>query len=191
MPKFSIVLLLLLITVCSCKRPNSLISKTDPESAPKLLTKEFNFPVEADVYIPIYSDIYCRTRNFKVLLTATLSIRNTSQKDTLYIKEVDYYDSSGNFVRNYLEQPIYLNPMETIDYVIDEDDDTGGSGANFMVTWGASNQLLPIFQAVMLGSVGQQGITFTTEGTTVNEKKANVFTSKMTDSSRSGSKPSK
>lgn len=181
MPKFSILIAVLFIAFCSCERPNSLNPTTEVETVPKYLNTQFDFPIEEDVYIPIYSDIYSRTRNYKVLLAATLSIRNTSRQDSLFIKEVDYYDSAGNFVRNYLKKPIYLNPMETIDFVIDEDDDTGGSGANFMVTWGAKKQIHPLFQAVMLGSVGQQGITFTTEGVTVSKKATNVLTKQMAD----------
>lgn len=152
----------------SCVQDNPLHPTEAKEVPAKTMgTIDFNFPVEEDVYVPIYSDIYHRTRDFKILLAATLSIRNTSKSDTLFIKEVDYYDSAGTFVRDYIKEPIYLNPLETIDYVIDEEDEAGGSGANFLITWGANKKLKPVFQAVMVGGVGQQGITFTTEGSTV------------------------
>lgn len=182
MPKFYTLITVLLISLCACERPNSLSTVTEETTPPKGLTSAFDFPVEEEVYIPIYSDIYSRTRNYKVLLAATLSIRNTSRTEKLYIKEVDYYDSAGNFVRNYLDKPIYLDPLETIDYVIDEDDDTGGSGANFLVIWGATTEINPLFQAVMLGSVGQQGITFTTDGVTVKKKQTDVVNEKASDS---------
>jgi len=170
MTKTHLILLMLFATLNACERPQGLSITTDTEIPPKYLNTPFNFPIEEEVYIPIYSDIYSRTRNYKVLLAATLSIRNTSRKEKLYIKEVDYFDSAGNMVRNYLKKPIYLDPLETVDFVIDEEDDTGGSGANFIVIWGAETQVTPVFQAVMLGSVGQQGITFTTEGVTVAQK---------------------
>lgn len=171
MKKFvHITLLTALILLSACQNQNPLHQKAETPPEPKTYSGDFNFPIEQEVYVPIYSDIYSRTRNFKVLLAATLSIRNTSKSDTLYLKNVDYYDSAGHLVRNYLEKPIYLHPLETIDYVIDEADEAGGSGANFLLTWGAQKQLNPVIQAVMLGSIGQQGITFTTDGVVVDEK---------------------
>ena len=165
----SVLLVALILSACQEGNPFHKEAEAPPE--PKTYNGTFNFPIEQEVYVPIYSDIYSRTRNFKVLLAATLSIRNTSKSDTLYLKNVDYYDSAGHLVRNYLEKPIYLHPLETIDYVIDEADEAGGSGANYLLTWGAKKQLHPVIQAVMLGSIGQQGITFTTDGVVVEEKK--------------------
>lgn len=166
-----ITLFTALVTLCACQDTNPLHPKAETPPEPKTYNGTFNFPVEKEVYVPIYSDIYSRTRNYKVFLAATLSIRNTSKNDTIYLQNVDYYDSAGHLVRNYLEKPIYLHPLETVDYVIDEADEAGGSGANFLLTWGAKKQLHPVIQAVMLGSIGQQGITFTTDGVVVEEKK--------------------
>ncbi|PKV50234.1 uncharacterized protein DUF3124 [Aquimarina sp. MAR_2010_214] len=129
----------------------------------------FSYPIKKDVYIPIYSDIYNKTKDFRFQLTATLSIRNTSPKDTLFIKKVDYYNTTGGFVRGYIEQPIYLKPLESIEYVIEEEDTAGGSGANFLITWGANKTITPIFQGVMVGVSGQQGLAFTTEGVIISE----------------------
>ncbi len=120
--------------------------------------------INQTIYVPIYSDIYNRTKDTKVYLTATLSIRNTSEADTLFLSRVDYYDTGGMLVRKYLVQSIYLKPLETIDYVIEEKDDSGGAGANFIIDWYASKPMRPIFQAVMLGGVGNQAFSFTTEG---------------------------
>ncbi|OAB79942.1 DUF3124 domain-containing protein [Cochleicola gelatinilyticus] len=167
-----VFILLIVIGFQSCVQNNPLHPTEIKDVPAKTMgTIEFDFPVEEEVYVPIYSDIFHRTRDFKILLAATLSIRNTSKSDTLFIKEVDYYDSAGIFVRDYIKEPIYLNPLETIDYVIDEEDEVGGSGANFLITWGANKNLKPVFQAVMVGGIGQQGITFTTEGTTVTPEK--------------------
>jgi len=167
----ALFLLVLFFGFTSCKDSNPLHATKKEERLPtEMTTTTFNFPVEKEVYVPIYSDIYHRTKDYKILLTATLSIRNTSKKDTLFIKNVDYYNSEGDFVHDYIKNPIYLKPLETIDYVIDEEDDTGGSGANFLIHWGSNHKSKPIFQAIMLGGVGSQGITFTAAGETVWEK---------------------
>ena len=121
------------------------------------------------VYIPVYSDIYSEVRTKSILLTATLSIRSTSLKDTTYINTIDYYNTEGKLVKSFLDRTLVLGPMESIDYVIERDDNTGGSGANFLVQWGADKNVKPIFQCVMIGTFGQYGLAFTTDGVSIKE----------------------
>lgn len=116
------------------------------------------------VYVPIYSDIYNQTRDTRTMLTATLSIRNTSIRDSLFVSRIDYYNTQGDLVRSYIDSPIYLKPMESIDYVIEQQDNSGGSGANFLIDWYSKKQLNPLFQAVMVGGLGAQAFSFTTDG---------------------------
>jgi hypothetical protein len=122
------------------------------------------------VYVPIYSDIYNQTRDTRTLLTATLSIRNTSLQDSLFVSKIDYYNTEGDLVRSYIDSPIYLTPMESIDYVIEQQDTSGGSGANFLIDWYSKKQLNPLFQAVMVGGLGSQAFSFTTEGIEITEE---------------------
>jgi len=121
-------------------------------------------------YIPIYSSIYSESKLRSTLLTATLSIRSTSFTDTTYITSIDYYNTNGTMVKSYLEGTIVLAPMQSLDYVIDRDDDTGGVGANFIVTWGAKKNTNPLFQAVMIGTTGQHGLSFIVNGISVKNK---------------------
>jgi len=122
------------------------------------------------VYIPIYSDIYYIDSRHTFSLTATLSIRNTSFKDSVYIFSVDYYNSAGKKLRRYNESTLLIKPMESVEFVVDHNDNTGGVGANFVVEWGAKpGAQRPYFQGVMIGTTGQQGISFTTEGIVIQE----------------------
>ena len=122
------------------------------------------------VYVPIYSDIYNQTRDTRTMLTATLSIRNTSIRDSLFVSTIDYYNTQGDLVRSYIDSPIYLKPMESIDYVIEQQDNSGGSGANFLIDWYSKKQLNPLFQAVMVGGLGAQAFSFTTDGIEVGRE---------------------
>jgi len=122
------------------------------------------------VYIPIYSDIYYVDSKHTFSLTATLSIRNTSFKDSIYIFAIDYYNSGGKKVRRYNESTLLVKPMESVEFVVENKDDTGGVGANFVVEWGAMpGAQKPYFQGVMIGTTGQQGISFTTEGIVIQK----------------------
>lgn len=172
--RFSYVLLsFLLLTSCLQRNPNRSAKETIEEQSVAVNKATGNEArlVEGEVYVPIYSNIYNKTKNEKILLTVTLSIRNTSKHDTLFLQNVDYYDTQGALVKQYLEHPIYLRPLESIDYVIEEQDNTGGSGANFIIDWYASKPIKPIFQAVMIGGLAQQAFTFTTDGVSVEAEK--------------------
>lgn len=166
--KFSfLILLYILLSSCIKKNPNKQIEQGILKENTIENNTEFIYPVRKQVYVPIYSDIYNNTKDYRFQLTATLSIRNISSKDSLFLKNVNYYDTQGNFVRAYIKNPIYLKPLESIEYVIEEKDTLGGSGANFLIDWGAHQEINPLFQGIMVGVLGQQGFAFTTEGVTV------------------------
>ncbi|WP_170863130.1 DUF3124 domain-containing protein [Pseudozobellia thermophila] len=164
------MILLLAQSLCSCKKnqgkevPIEILDDHTLDESPDINAMASRIH---EVYVPIYSDIYNQTRDTRTLLTATLSIRNTSIRDSLFINKIDYYNTQGDLVRSYIDQSIYLRPMETIDYVIEQKDTSGGSGANFIIHWYAKRPLSPLFQAVMVGGLGAQAFSFTTEGVEV------------------------
>ncbi len=168
---FFITSIFILFTMSSCFENNpNLNSKGQDVIETNLEYVDESIQIYQDtVYIPVYSDIYNESRSKSILLTATLSIRNTSLSDKTYINSIDYFNTNGELVESYLEQTLVLNPMQTIDYVIEKEDMTGGSGANFLVTWGAKKDTKPMFQCVMLGSAGQYGYAFTTDGISIKE----------------------
>lgn len=121
--------------------------------------------VSGSTYLAIYSQIYQRSQHHTYNLTATVSMRNLSSSDTVFLKNADFYDTHGELLKSYIKEPIFLAPLETVEIVIDEKDKTGGTGANFIFDWNKkAGSLDPYFQAVMISTTGQQGLSFTTEG---------------------------
>ncbi len=117
------------------------------------------------VYVPVYSHIYYGDRELPLLLTATLSLRNTDPAKPITILRVDYYDTEGHLIRSYLTKPLTLKPLASTRFVVRESDTKGGSGANFLVRWQAETEVnAPLLEAVMIGATGQQGISFTSRG---------------------------
>jgi len=105
------------------------------------------------VYVPAYSHIYTGNRQIPSFLTVTLSIRNTDMARTIKVVSVDYYDTKGTLLKNYLSAPVFLNPLESIRYVVDYDDKAGGAGANFIVEWRSEKTVNPpIMETIMIGS---------------------------------------
>lgn len=116
-------------------------------------------------YLSVYSEIYSVTEHRTIQLTVTVSLRNISATDTIYMIKGDYYNTKGNLIRSYFDAAIFLEPLETIEIVIEEEDTQGGSGANFIFDWAVPQKVQePVFDAVMISTSGQQGISFTTQG---------------------------
>lgn len=117
------------------------------------------------IYVAAYSHIYAGNRELPMLLTVTLSIRNTDPRHPITINKVDYYGTNGEFLRKYADHPITLHPLESTRYIIPQKDKTGGAGANFLVEWNSANPVNPpILESIMIGAEGQQGISFTSRG---------------------------
>lgn len=120
--------------------------------------------VERQVYVPIYSHVY-HDGGRPVLLEATLSIRNTDLKHPLYVRSVRYYDTKGKLVKTYVDRLIRLGPLETVEFLVVKRDASGGSGANFIVDWLATDKIEePVIEAVMVGLGSTQAISFRSSG---------------------------
>jgi len=115
-------------------------------------------------YLSIYSQIYSVSEHKTHNLTGMISLRNTSDADTIYILNADYYDTHGKLVRKYFNKPIYLAPLETTEIIIDEIDEKGGTGSNFIFAWKIPKHCSqPLFEGVMNSTMGQQGLSFATQ----------------------------
>jgi hypothetical protein len=122
------------------------------------------------VYVPIYSHIYHGDREKPFDLAATLSIRNTDPGIDITILATDYFDSTGKLLKNYVKEPIKLNKLATIRYVIKSSDKSGGSGAKFIVRWEAKVPVnKPLIEAIMISTKSQQGISFISKGQAIKE----------------------
>ena len=133
--------------------------------------KNLKIAMGQTIYVPIYSKIYHfnKTRTFQ--LAATLSIRNTDPKNPIIITSVNYYNSDGKIAKKHLESPVKLAPLASTDFVVPENDQTGGSGANFLVEWVAETKVFePIIEAVMVSTASQQGISFISVGRVIESK---------------------
>ncbi|WP_290917999.1 DUF3124 domain-containing protein [Halodesulfovibrio sp.] len=117
------------------------------------------------LYVPAYSYIYHGNKEAKLNLTTTLSIRNTSRKESIRVLSVEFYDTDGKLLRSYLEEPVTMKPLQSVRYVVKLDDDSGGSGANFIVKWDAEKAVdVPIIESIMLGTGSSYGFAFLTQG---------------------------
>lgn len=159
------LLIIGLVVFYSCGNKHKEMSSLNPVNWEKRAV-EINTAdslVYGESYLSIYSQIYSYTEHLTHDLTSTVSMRNTSVTDTIYIVSAKYFDTHGKLIRAYFEKTIYIAPMETVAIVIDEVDKEGGTGANFLFDWAIKPKTTePIFEGIHLSTAGK--ISFTTAG---------------------------
>jgi len=124
-------------------------------------TSQYQLNYYESDYVPVYSDIFYQDGTKRFKLTSTISLRNTSTVDSAFILSAVYYDSFGKELKAYIDSAVLLSPLESIEFVVEEVGNTGGTGANFIIGWAApkyTDQLL--IQSIMIGTSFQQGISF-------------------------------
>ncbi|KGL63935.1 DUF3124 domain-containing protein [Polaribacter sp. Hel1_85] len=160
-----ILLLLLSLLILSCNEKKEVSSINAKNWTKRFVNINTIDSLEyGKSYLSIYSEIYSVSEHKRHNLTAMVSLRNTSDSDTIYILKAEYYDTHGKSVRTYFKKPIYLAPLETTEIIIDEVDTEGGTGSNFIFEWKIpKNCPEPLFEGIMNSTKGQQGLSFSTQ----------------------------
>jgi hypothetical protein len=145
-----------------------------PDLEPVTLDDTVNIATGQLLYVPVYSYIFMVNEGRTINLTTTLSIRNTSVEQPMILAAVDYHDSQGNLVANYLENPVELGPLASAEFVVPHEDISGGIGASFLVEWVAQQANIsdPVVEAVMINTQGNQGLSFTSQGRIIKTRSA-------------------
>jgi hypothetical protein len=152
--------------ILSCEGKKEMSSINPVNWKKREVNREIKDSLETgSTYLSTYSQIYKLTQERTQDLTATVSIRNTNRRDTIYLERAEYFNTHGELIRKYFDHLIYIAPMETVEIVIDETDQEGGTGANFLFDWKVKKGTHePLFEAVMISTLSQQGLSFTTVG---------------------------
>ena len=120
------------------------------------------------LYLPIYSHIWHGDSDrsgqpTKTLVSVSVSIRNTDAKQAIRITSAQYFDTDGKELREYLNAPKVIGPMGTYELFVPRNDDTGGSGANFVIAWKADKPAsVPLVQGLHANMPAGRSIAFTT-----------------------------
>ncbi len=186
-----IAIAMLLITGCeplngenTAQKPSSEPTESCPQFSPELNEGVTLVSPESlntskivraqKLYIPFYSQIY-EPEGFgqKLDLRGTLSVRNTSETDEIRITRVQYFNSSGKLVKKCLEgKHSVLTPLATTEFGIARQDESGGSGANFIVEWVSETTVSdPVVEAIMITYSGTHSYSFTSYGRVIEELK--------------------
>lgn len=163
--KWSLLIIAICVLFSSCEEQKELSSLNPTNWSKRAIDITALDSLEyGKSYLSVYSQIYNRTEHVKSNLTTTVSMRNKSETDTIYLLRAEYFDTKGVSLRNYFNQTIYLAPLETTEIIIEELDISGGTGSNFIIEWKTPPDCPePLFEGIMTSTMGQQGISFTTK----------------------------
>ncbi|MBI3715444.1 MAG: DUF3124 domain-containing protein [Betaproteobacteria bacterium] len=120
------------------------------------------------LYLPIYSHIWhgeagTKDPAEKTLISALVSIRNTDPKKSIRIISAQYYDTDGKKLKEYVPAAKTIGPMATLELFVPRSDDSGGSGANFVISWKAEATVnAPLIDALHVYMTGARSISFIT-----------------------------
>lgn len=123
------------------------------------------------LYMPIYSNVPYFELGKKFDLSAFVAIHNTDLQYPIRVTQVLFFDNAGKLVANYLPKDSVIQPLGAADFFIPESDQSG-TGANFLVEW-VSDSLVnePLVESVMLGLASGQGVSFSSVGKVIRERK--------------------
>jgi hypothetical protein len=128
------------------------------------------------LYLPIYSHIWHgevdgQGKPAKTLLSVLVSVRNTDPARAIRLTSAQYYDTDGKRIKEYVSTPRNIAPMGTYELYVPTSDDSGGSGANFILSWKAEGGAsAPIIEAVHANLPAGRAIVFITSARVVQSE---------------------
>ncbi|NJB35731.1 DUF3124 domain-containing protein [Croceivirga sp. JEA036] len=165
--RYTALIVSIVLGFASCNLPpkEQNPQRTDFSGKPAAKIPVDSLVEKGQTYLSVYSGVYSYSEHSTHNLTSTISLRNRDAKNEVFITKATYFDTQGTALHEYIKNPISLKPMETLHIVIDERDESGGTGANFIFDWAINNEgTPPLFEAVMISTQGQQGLSFVTTG---------------------------
>ena len=73
-------------------------------------------------------------------------------------------------MKNYLQKPLRLKPFATAEFLVEQENIKGGSGANFIVDWVSKTKVnTPVIEAVMVGIEDRVSISFVRPGIAIEK----------------------
>lgn len=120
------------------------------------------------LYLPVYSHIWHGDADragkpVKALVSVLVSVRNTDPAKPITLVSAQYYDTEGKRIKDYVGAPRIIGPMGTYELFVPRSDDTGGSGANFVIAWRSDAPVNPpIVEGVHANLPAGRSIAFIT-----------------------------
>jgi hypothetical protein len=121
------------------------------------------------LYLPVYAYIQYgdldRSGTARQLqVSALVSIHNTDLDKPITLLSARYFGTDGKFLRNFVASPRVLKPMETLEFLVERREVSGGSGSNFVIQWESAAAVSPpLAQALHVEVQTNRAVVFITD----------------------------
>ncbi|MBR9918122.1 DUF3124 domain-containing protein [bacterium] len=165
-----ILLMLIIAAFYSCdttieENVGTSIPKTSFDNRLWSADLEDSIYTKSATYISVYPKIYSYRTQTKYHLSSTIYMRNPSIKDTLIVSKISAYSSSGVLDLQILESPIFIAPLETVSFNLDDKIGTTKDDYALTLDWHCRNKSIePLVECIMISASGLHGISFITKG---------------------------
>ena len=128
------------------------------------------------LYLPIYSHIWhgdmtSDGQRARTLVSVSVSIRNTDPVKAIRVLSAQYYDTDGKKLKEYVTAPKTIGPMGTYELFVPRGDDSGGSGATFVIRWQSDKPAnSPVVQGLHANLPVGRSIAFTTSAVAISDE---------------------
>ncbi len=117
------------------------------------------------VAVPSYTSVYYNQRGHTFELANSLYLRNLDQTQAITIQRLEYRDSDGKLVRRLIDRPLTLPPLASWHMLLPHVGKGEKGTGLVLLDWRARAPAQPpLVQCVVIGAVGQQGISFVLTG---------------------------
>lgn len=122
------------------------------------------------LYMPIYSNIPHYMDSLMLDMSAFVTIHNTDFKNPIRLQKVQYFNSKGQMVRDFLNNKFQvIKPLETHDFYIPYNDKSG-LGANFLIEWKSDSLVTePLVESITLNTKIHNTIAVLSQGKVIKE----------------------
>lgn len=160
-----------ILLLSACQHASTISSNFDRPEAwqlhlrPATLEDGTPLAIHETIYLPVYAHIYYSDHTRLLNLAETVSIRNTDLQEPIILTSVRHYRTDGSLLKEYIDKPLLLKSLATADFVVPENDITGGTGANFIIEWVSKTKVCePITESIMVFTGSSHSISFLSRG---------------------------
>jgi hypothetical protein len=113
------------------------------------------------LYVAAYSHVFMAEQRVQFPVASTVVVRNTDPSNPILVTAVDYRDSKGKHLHHYVENPITVDALSSVEFSVTESDQTGGHSPSIIVRWEAMRAVnAPVVETLVIGARSGQSISF-------------------------------
>jgi len=120
------------------------------------------------VFLPLVEYVYLGRRNTPYFLDNKVVIHNADPEQPVTITRLTRHDSQGKRVAVLLKDPLTLAPLASWHLLLPQREAKSGPTGSVLLSWKSAKPASPPqVQCIIVGSAGQQGISFINQGQVV------------------------